>query len=190
MAELQQNILRLPEELKFKIMFYLIEPQPISLLEDIQGYSSSKKEVEELYSNYYRQYMIDFDLENEDKNWLMNDVMRYLNNDIPTMISLRQSYYEIFLRNPFIYNKQKIHKYIHNVIVPKIGSESENVRQEIIQYYKQYLPSYPQRLIHLFIRRLYDKSIQSEFNTYWGLMNNEERRGMIAFARVHMDRNL
>lgn len=93
---LQELIKQLPYELIEIIRKYTYRFQNKELLLDIRDYNYSKKLVLQLY---YTRFIHDIENEaNSDKNWLSNDIDRYLNEDQATMFGLTDKYYNTLLR--------------------------------------------------------------------------------------------
>ena len=77
---LQELLDELPLELIYKIMSYILKPQPKELMEDIRNYHFYKDLGLKLYKNRFN--------EEEYKNWFTNDIGGYLNEDKAIMNGL------------------------------------------------------------------------------------------------------
>ena len=94
-------ICKLPEEIKQHILSYSIHPQPPHLCEDIRNFHFT---LNRLYDLYYRIYIVDFhEDEPEDKYWIINDLLGYMNGYYPMNTGFIERFYEI-IRRSFIYN--------------------------------------------------------------------------------------
>ena len=95
-------------------MFSNYLEQNKNLLEDIVNYTQTKKVLFELYHKFWMIDLISLDPE-EDKNWLINDIFGYANNNHATMNGYIDQFYNIFKRNIFLQTNEKIDKYVYNL---------------------------------------------------------------------------
>ena len=115
---------RLPREvIFFHIIPYTYNIQSKSLLEDIVSYTNAKNLLTELYYNFW--ILFAEDTEPEDKNWLLNDIYTYANEDNMTMNGYVENFYNIYRRHIMLDSNEKIDKYISNL------HERRNVRKQI-----------------------------------------------------------
>jgi len=115
---------RLPlEVIFFHIIPYTYNIQSKSLLEDIVSYSHAKNLLIEMYYNFW--ILFAEDTEPEDKNWLLNDIYTYANEDNATMNGYVENFYNIYRRHIMLDSNEKIDKYISNL------HERRNVRKQI-----------------------------------------------------------
>jgi hypothetical protein len=110
MMNLNKLIQKLPIEIIILIISYTYNPQSKILLEDIENYHNTKQKVFEIY--YYNYIIYLQSLEQEDKNWLINDVIRYTNENCPTMYGYTDKFYNIWYRNPALKTKNDINNHI------------------------------------------------------------------------------
>jgi len=112
MFDIIQNIHFLPENIVNYIIPFTYKFQPKELLEDIVSFDKSRKLITDIY--FVRWYNFASTEANEDKNWLINDVIRYLNEDVATMYGYTQNFHNIFVRHIMLKNatKEKILKFI------------------------------------------------------------------------------
>ena len=105
---------KLPLELVFLIISYTYKFQDKSLLNDIVDYSKSKTILLELY---YKYWIVDGRTTDpkEYTHWLINDIFAYANNYNASMYGYIDKFYNIFLRNIFLQNKEIIHQYVNNL---------------------------------------------------------------------------
>lgn len=105
----------LMKRLPFDIIFFNIIPytynlQNKQLLHDIVNYRETKSILLQLYYNFWiSQGQHD---EPEDKNWLINDIYAYANNDVAGMYGRVEQFYNIFKRNKFLETNEKIDDYL------------------------------------------------------------------------------
>jgi len=115
--------LRLPESIFMNIISYTYQVQDKKLIEDIKHNYESKKDIYELYRNIWIVEMNE--VEPEDKEWLINDLYRYANDDIATMLGHVVKFYNIFFRNKYLKTVKDINKYIIKL------EEEKNIIKEI-----------------------------------------------------------
>ena len=115
---MNNNIKKLPIDIIRYIIPYTYNIQNKELLVDIKNYSKTKNEVYIIYYNYW--ILALGEEEPEDKNWIINDIFRYLNNYqlLETMYS--KYIYDIFTRNVYI---KDIKKYINNFQKKKVNTQ-------------------------------------------------------------------
>ena len=113
---------RLPLDIVLQIIPYTYNLQDKNLLNDIINYKETRSLLLELY---YKYWIIDIQTENEqDKYWLINDIIVYANNDKATMYGYVDNFYNIFRRNISLQTNESIDKYI-NIL------EKKNVKTQI-----------------------------------------------------------
>ena len=91
-------IKRLPLDIILQIIPYTYNLQNKNLLNDIINYKETHTLLSELYNKYW---IIDQQSEDpeEDKNWLINDIIAYANNYNATMNGYTDNFYNILKRN-------------------------------------------------------------------------------------------
>jgi hypothetical protein len=157
----------LPENIKDHILSYHCRPQPNYLLTDITNFVESKKELERIYYDYFCNYMVEFNLPLEDKYWIINDLIRFLNQNVPTMLFYHDLFYEVFERNIYLFTKKKTN-FIDKLY--RLGNcmiSNTEMKKKIIDKY---------------IKILDDKDIMTQINIFWGLMRWHERNEMVNLA--------
>jgi hypothetical protein len=113
---------RLPLDIVLQIIPYTYNLQDKNLLNDIINYKETRSLLLKLYYEYW---IIDIQTENEqDKYWLINDIIAYANNDKATMYGYVDKFYNIFKRNIYLQTNESIDKYI-NIL------EKKNVKTQI-----------------------------------------------------------
>ena len=101
---------RLPLDIFLQIIPYTYNVQKKDLLNDIVNYKETKSLLSELYYNYFIVYAEDEP--EEDRNWLVNDIVGYANNDVATMYGYVDKFYTIFKRNIFLQTEEAIDNYV------------------------------------------------------------------------------
>lgn len=95
------SIRKLPEEIRIHILSYSMTPQPDFLCQDIRNFYST---LNHLYDIYYKIYIVDFhEDEPEDKIWIINDLLGYMNGYYPMNQGFVERFYQI-IRRSFTYN--------------------------------------------------------------------------------------
>lgn len=91
---LRQRIYQLPiDVIREHILPYTYEPQSQELCEDIRNYYEVSNHLSEKYQQIYKDGYT-----NEDKEWLLNDIERFMNEDKPTMFGYVEFYIQFFQR--------------------------------------------------------------------------------------------
>ena len=91
---LRQQIYNLPDDIiREHILPYTYEPQSRELCEDIRNFYKIKNHLSENYRRIYKN-----GYKNEDKEWLLNDIHRFMNEDKPTMFGYLDFYTQFFQR--------------------------------------------------------------------------------------------
>jgi hypothetical protein len=102
---------RLPIEIVNYIIPYTYNVQQKTLLNDIENFTK----VKTFLSNSYHKYWI-IDRESsdqEDKNWLVNDIFRYANNYNSTLYhGYVDKFYNIFKRNICLQTNEDVDRYV------------------------------------------------------------------------------
>ena len=107
--EMNKQIIKLPMEIQQKIISYTYQFQPENLIKDITNYYITKEFILKIY---YERWIRDMcENEPEDKYWLVNDIIRHLNDNRATMFGYIDKFYIFFLRNYLFFDKNKINKY-------------------------------------------------------------------------------
>ena len=154
----------LPQNIKDHILSYHCRSQPNYLLLDIESFVESKKELERIYYDYFQNYMGEFNLPLEDKYWIINDLVRFLNQNVPTMLFYHDLFYNVFERNIYLFTRKK------TSLINRLSSciiSNNQIKRKVIDRY---------------IKILDDKDIMTQINLYWGLMTPEERNGMVELS--------
>ena len=101
----------LPYDLKLYVMSFHGNSQPCYLLNDIKSYLLSRKIIQDIYIERW----IHWDFESP-HDWLDNDLMGYMNNDIATMHGYEKRVFDIFLRHFMTrkYTREKLIKIFKN----------------------------------------------------------------------------
>jgi hypothetical protein len=97
LSRLNRNIRNLPIELISIICSYTYSPQPIEITKDILSYFESKAIIRSMFSIRYQDlmpYEKDADL-----NWLVSDVLCFMNRNLANYYRYQDQFYEICKRN-------------------------------------------------------------------------------------------
>jgi hypothetical protein len=132
-------IKKLPKDIINLIIPYTYSVQSKELIVDIQTYFSKKKIITRIYSRFwFNPYE-----ENEDKNWLHNDLIAFANDYNATMFGFKERFYNIFSRNIMLKNDQnKVISYIVNL-------ENEKVEKRINIFWGLFKPEEREEIIEI-----------------------------------------
>jgi len=112
---------RLPLDIVLQIIPYTYNVQNKDLLNDIVNYKETKSLLLELYYNYWIVYAQEEP--EQDRNWLINDIIGYANNDIGTLYGYVDKFYTIFKRNIFLKTEKAIDKYVKKLNKNNVNTE-------------------------------------------------------------------
>ena len=91
---MKQILDRIPEDIiREHILPYTYIPQSKNLCDDIRDFYVVSHELEMMYETIYKD-----GYENEAKDWLSNDISRFMNKDYPTMLGYQQFYLQFYRR--------------------------------------------------------------------------------------------
>lgn len=92
---MMQDILdSIPEDIiREHIIPYTYEPQPKTLCDDVRNYYDVLNELKAMYATIYSN-----GYDNEDNDWLSNDIERFMNEDFPTMFGYRDFFLQFYRR--------------------------------------------------------------------------------------------
>jgi len=97
LLQLTRNIRNLPIELVSIILSYTHSPQPIEITKDIRSYFESKAIIRSMFSIRYKDLM---PYERDaDMNWLISDILCFMNRNRATYYRYQDQFYEICKRN-------------------------------------------------------------------------------------------
>ena len=97
LTRLTKNIQNLPTELILIIRAYSYSPQPIEITKDVISYFESKAIIRSMFSERYVDLM---PYERDaDMNWLVSDILCFMNNNCATYYRYQDKFYEICKRN-------------------------------------------------------------------------------------------
>ena len=102
LTRLTKNIRNLPIELISIIISYSYSPQPIEITKDVISYFESRTIIRSMFSERYLDlmpYERDADL-----NWLVSDILCFMNNNRATYYRYQDQFYEICKRNYMLRN--------------------------------------------------------------------------------------
>ncbi len=112
---------RLPMDIVLQIIPYTYNVQNKDLLNDIISYKETHSLLSELYYNYCIIYAEDEP--GDDRNWLINDIVAYANNDVATMYGYVDKFYTIFKRNIFLQTEEEIDNYVKILDKKNVNTE-------------------------------------------------------------------
>jgi len=133
-------IKRLPEDIIQKIISYSYSPQPKTLLEDIRDYSHTLNFVGNIY--YHRWIIEEGESEPEDRNWLANDIIRYISRGDIRGAWLCQDF---ILRRLFLIN-DLLQSQRYGYVLDKMSAE-----QELRRYWGLMLPKERHEMIDRYV---------------------------------------
>lgn len=107
----------LPMDIVLQIIPYTYNLQNKELLNDIVNYKKTRSLLSKLYYNFWITY------EEEYKNWLINDIFEYANNNIANMYGYVDKFYNIFRRNIFLQTVELIDNYVNNLEKKEVGTQ-------------------------------------------------------------------
>lgn len=122
------------------IIPYTYSPQPNDLCNDIRSFKKMYVILTELYEKLYINHH-----PLEDKEWLINDMERWMNNDKPTMFGYTDRYINIIRRIYSLRNKCYAElciyadNYLNNQPIQreiqlKLGALKENEREDMLSF--------------------------------------------------------
>ena len=118
---MQKYISKLPEHIIDYIIPYTYQLQNKLLLEDIQNYTKTKDRILQLYYDLWINYMDD--VVPEDKYWIINDIIAYVNEDRATMCGYVNNFYTVFLRNLSLKTNGDVLNYIENLELLSVNTQ-------------------------------------------------------------------
>jgi hypothetical protein len=142
---------RFPEEVTHHIISYTYTLQNKHLVADVENFSSSLYTTYKLYNDYLLSFNEIYRIE-YDKFWFINDLIDFSNSNQRVIDEHGIILYYIFYRNPFLYTKQLVDKY-----VKKLHSKNINFQ----------------------IRTLWGLLFPEERNTFIELMNGRVGCGLV-----------
>ena len=117
MLRLKTNLNRLPTELVSIIISYSYSPQPIEIRNDILSYFESRTIIRSLFYLRYQDLM-PYE-RNADMNWLVSDILCYMNRNRATFYKYQDQFYEICKRTYML-------RGVENDTIRKIVNDSRN----------------------------------------------------------------
>ena len=101
------SLLSLPEEIVTNcILPMTYSPQSTELCEDIRSFYNIKERIYNKYRSKYPRTAQTYEGESAE-DWLGNDLVRFLNDDTPTIYGIKEQYIEIYRRLFTLKNKSK-----------------------------------------------------------------------------------
>ncbi len=110
----------LPNEVQIIIGGYIGTCQPKKLCDDIKSFCKTSEEAVNLFAETWKHRP------NEIYDWLVNDTIRFLNRDVPTMFGYQDYYKNIMKRHFNLKNKDD--QYINNFLgqIDEYSGEEQN----------------------------------------------------------------
>jgi hypothetical protein len=119
--ELTQNLLKLPDFLKWYILSFHANPQNKLLTEDIKNYIVSRNLIRTIYYERWHEFE---EIYPETEDWLDNDLTMYINVK-PLMREYEYRLYEVMTRSYIC--QQNINKYIKTILKSKNSKTVNNI---------------------------------------------------------------
>lgn len=104
---------KLPQDIVLRIIPYTYNVQNKELLQDIIDYTKMKLLLLKRY--FYFWIIIMENNEPEDKNWIINDLISFANDDNPTMLGYVDKFYDIFKRNTQLQTNEDVDRYYYQL---------------------------------------------------------------------------
>ena len=103
---------KLPFDIIFShILPFTYSPQNKELLQDIKHYVISKNEISNIY---YNRYIIEWsESEPEDKYWIINDIVEFMNGYQESYFGYTDGFYDIFFRIPLLQKRKTVNNYFN-----------------------------------------------------------------------------
>jgi hypothetical protein len=113
---------KLPKEIIYIILSYTYQFQSKELTEDIKNYYESK---ELLFNKYHKTWIIYYDEEYQlsDKEWIINDLYKYINKNKPTMYGYVDNLYNLFFRKFNIKTKKQVIECIKKLFNKQLNTQ-------------------------------------------------------------------
>jgi hypothetical protein len=106
-------IKRLPNDVVNLIITYTYSPQDPLLLMDIRSYLEQREALSRIY---YKIWIEEWgEPEPEDKGWLVNDLLRNINDYEATLYCYTDKFYNTFYRNPMLKTQESVLNYFNNL---------------------------------------------------------------------------
>jgi len=100
----------LPFEIIRIVMSFVHSPQPTKLLRDIHSFHETRQLA---FDVYYKEWIVVWNEEQlTDKYWFINDIILFANGYHATTTGYIDNFYDYFLRNPRLSNRDQIDTYV------------------------------------------------------------------------------
>ncbi len=169
----------LPENIRNHILSFHCNSQNMELLKDIENFVKVKKDLGEIYS-FKWQDLYDESLL-EDRYWLINDIIYWINFEIPTAYGYTPFMYNVWKRNIYLLTEKQIKKYMlyHNPLIKYFYCLTLNKILFVVNKQKTLV----KKLINKYIDIVNDKHVNTQINIYLGMLTYEERNSLSNFLK-------
>ena len=119
---------KLPKEIIYIILTYTYELQSKELTEDIKNYHESKQI---LFNKYRKTWIINYaECEPSDKEWIINDLYRYINKNKPTIDGYVDNLYDIYCRKINKKKEESVYEYMKRICeyIKKLDNKQLNTQ--------------------------------------------------------------
>jgi hypothetical protein len=136
MLQLTKNIQNLPIELISIIISYSYSPQPLEIRNDLISYFESKVIIRSIFYMRYKDLM-PYE-RNADMNWLVSDILCFMNRNRATFYIFQDQFYAICKRNYMLRDAEnnRILKIVNKAFV-YWGLLNPNERNRFIEIQKK-----------------------------------------------------
>ena len=169
----------LPENIRCHILSFHCNSQNIELLKDIENFVKVKKDLGDFYKFKWQDLYDETSL--EDKYWLINDIIYWINFEIPTAYGYTPFMYNVWKRNIYLLTDKQIKKYMfsHNPLVKFFNCLTLNKILFVVNKQRTLV----KKLIHKYIDIVNDKNVNTQINFYLGMLTYEERNSLSNFLK-------
>ena len=166
-----EKIRLLPENIRNHILSFHCNSQNIELLRDIENFVKVKKDLGDIYKYKWQDFYDEEQL--EDRYWLINDIIYWLNFDMPTAVGYTPHFYNVWKRNIYLLTNDQIQKYMftHKPFVRFFNCLKLNKILIMIDEKNKLI----KKLIDKYINIMDNKDVNTQINFYLGMLTYEER---------------
>lgn len=121
-SHILNKIKDLSNEIQYKIMSYTYAIQPHELLHDIKHYYSSKIAIERIYDEIWVHEIFGVPPP-EDRSWLRNDIVRYVDQCQRSETGIVDHFYNVFYRYPILKTRKKIRRFVKHLFLEPVHKQ-------------------------------------------------------------------